>query len=133
MTKQNSFLEKICRDFIKYFELADYDNMRKILSKEIKSYVTNAEGGVNLIVGSEELIKNLSYMDVKIVKPKLNITQIAVVDRIQVMFMVEIKAKRQGKELHNFATFLLNIKDGLIYEMRMVEALPEYSDEFWKS
>ena len=133
MTKQNSFLEKICIDFIKYFELADYDNMRKLLSKEIKSYVTNAEGGVNLIVGSEELIKNLSYMDVEIVKPKLNITQIAVVDRIQVMFMVEINAKRQGKELHNFATFLLNIKDGLIYEMRMVEALPEYSDEFWKS
>jgi len=107
--------------------------MRKVLSKEIKSYVTNSEGGVNLIVGSEELIKNLSYMDVKIVKPKLNITQIAVVDRIKVMFMVEIKAKRQGKELHNFATFLLNIKDGLIYEMRMVEALPRYSDEFWKS
>ena len=98
MTKQNIFLEKICRDFIKYFELADYDNMRKILSKEIKSYVTNAEGGVNLIVGSEELIKNLSYMDVKIVKPKLNITQIAVVDRIKVMFMVEIK------------TILVNIK-----------------------
>jgi len=47
--------------------------------------------------------------------------------------MVEIKAKRKGRELHNFAAFLMDIRDRRISKMRMVEALPAYSDEFWSA
>ena len=43
------------------------------------------------------------------------------------------QARRKGRELHNFAAFLMDIAEGKIRQMRMVEALPAYSDEFWKA
>lgn len=46
--------------------------------------------------------------------------------------MVEIKAERKGRTLHNFAAFLMDVRKGRIQAMRMVEALPAYSDAFWK-
>ncbi len=99
----------------------------------MKSYISNADGGVNVLNGSDALICSLQSLDVKIVKPSIRITQIATIKKSQVMVMIEIKAQRKNKSLHNFATFLLNFKDGLINELHMVEALPAYSDEFWKN
>ena len=47
--------------------------------------------------------------------------------------MVEIKAERNNKSLHNYATFLVEILDSKIVSVHMVEALPEYSSLFWKA
>lgn len=46
--------------------------------------------------------------------------------------MVEIGAERKGRSLHNYAAFLIDVKDGKIEATRMVEALPAYSVAFWK-
>ena len=45
--------------------------------------------------------------------------------------MVEIYAERKERTLHNFAAFLAVGADQL-RELWMVEALPAYSDEFWR-
>ena len=47
--------------------------------------------------------------------------------------MVEIHAARRGRTLHNHAAHLLSVRDGLIHEWWMVEALPAESDAFWST
>jgi len=49
------------------------------------------------------------------------------------MVMVEIRAERNGRSLHNFSAFLAKTHEGQISELWMVEALPAYSDAFWQS
>ena len=46
--------------------------------------------------------------------------------------MVEIRAERKQRSLHNFAAFLATVADDRITELWMVEALPAYSDQFWQ-
>jgi hypothetical protein len=53
------------------------------------------------------------------------------IDDELVLSMVEIRAKREGRELHNFAAFLARITGGRIADLWMVDARPAYSDEFW--
>jgi len=45
--------------------------------------------------------------------------------------MVEIRAERGGKTLHNHAAYLSLVQEGQVTELWMVEALPAYSDDFW--
>jgi hypothetical protein len=53
------------------------------------------------------------------------------IDDELVLSMVEIRAKREGRELHNFAAFLARITAGRIADLWMVDARPADSDEFW--
>jgi hypothetical protein len=50
-----------------------------------------------------------------------------------VIAMVEVKAGRGVEQLHNHAAHCLFVRDGLVAEWWMVEALPAESDEFWSS
>ena len=45
--------------------------------------------------------------------------------------MVESRAERGGRDLHNFGAFLAEVCDGKVTRLWMVDALPAYSDEFW--
>ena len=45
--------------------------------------------------------------------------------------MVEIRAERGGRTLHNFAALLLRVADGRISEWWMADAKPAESDAFW--
>ena len=56
-----------------------------------------------------------------------------VVDADKVLLMVEVRAERGGRRLHNFAGHLLRIDGGRIAEWWMVDAKPAESDEFWSS
>jgi hypothetical protein len=48
--------------------------------------------------------------------------------------MVEIRAERLGRSLHNFAAILVRLSDERkMIEYRMVEALPLESDRFWSA
>lgn len=125
-------LEKLTTEFIQSFETGKSKKLKDIMTDDVKSYITNAEGGINLLDGRDVFIHNIEKLDVKTVKLAVKITQMVKVSQNQVMVMVEIKTKRKGRSLHNFAAFLITFKDGLINEIRMVEALPAYSDEFWK-
>src|SRR3990167_3416710 len=126
-------IEKIISDFVHAFAQTDYEKLEKLLAVDVISYVTNAQGGVNMLKGRDALIQSIQAVDYKSVKPDISITQLLKINENQGMVMVEIKAQRKGKTLHNFAAHLINTKQDLISEIRIVEALPAYSDEFWKN
>ena len=60
----------------------------------------------------------------------VTVTQSVTVAEDQVLAMVEVKATRNGRSLHNHAAFLSRFAHGRIAELWMVDALPSYSDEF---
>jgi hypothetical protein len=128
---KNPSLEDIMSKFVSVF-CTDYDQMEKLLDPAVISYITNAEGGVDKVQGREALMTRIRAMNTVGVTFTLTITQMVTVKPEQGLMMVEIKAGRSGKTLHNFAAFLIDIKDNHISQLRMVEALPSYSDEFWK-
>ncbi len=122
----------VVRAFVEAFDRADEAAMNDLLAENLTSYITNADGGVNRLDGRDAFMASVNAMDIGSVNPDLTITQIAPVGPGQVMAMVEIKAERKGRTLHNHAAFLMTVRGGRIREMRMVEALPAYSDSFWK-
>ena len=69
--------------------------------------------------------------DLRAAGGRLRVTQVLPVDEERVMTMVEIRAERGGRDLHNFAAFLAQVGDGRVTKLWMVDALPAYSDEFW--
>lgn len=132
MNNKNFDPKKIVTEFVQAFASGDTEKLRSIMAKEIKSYITNAEGGVNLLDGCDAFISNIEALDVKSVKPKVRITQMLTINENQVMMMIEGKMERKGRSFQNFAAYLMTFKDGLINEIQMVEAYPAESDEFWK-
>ena len=133
MAEPDRAAEAIVTSFIKAFAQADYRKMAGLLAQDVESYVTSAEGGVKRLDGRDAYMQNIEAFDYATVRPSADITQILTVKPGQVMVMVEIKAKRKGRELHNFAAFLMDVRGGEISKLRMVEAMPAYSDEFWNA
>lgn len=127
-----SAAETVVTDFIDAFGQGDYDRMASLLADDVESYVTNAQGGSSLLRGRDAYMAAIESIDYREVAPSVAITQILWVKPDQVLVMVEIKAERKGITLHNFAAFLMDVQKGQIQAMRMVEALPAYSDAFWK-
>ena len=74
---------------------------------------------------------SIDALHIETVRPSIKATQIAPVSSDQVM--VEIRANRKGRILHNFAAFLMSVSEGQITRVWMVEALPAESDAFWKA
>jgi len=128
---KESEIKSMVFDLVQAIERSDYKTVEKYFANDIKNYVTNKEGGINLVVGAQEYINALQSMNFRKVKPTLSITQIHVISNNQAMFMLEVNARKLDKTLHNFATFLIDIEGTKIVTMRMVEALPRYSDQFW--
>ena len=120
----------VMRRLIEAFSAGDQDAMRSRLAEEMTAYVTNAEGGVDRVDGREAYVQRL--LALKAPELSIDVTQSATVAPDQSLTMVEIRAEREGKSLHNFAAFLTRVQGGEVVELWMVEALPEYSDEFWK-
>ena len=126
-------IQKIIKHFFQAFDDADYATMQNLLAKNLKSYITNAEGGVNLLEGSEALMQGIKNLDIGNVTHSITVPQITTIKPTQAMVMFEIKAERKGKKLHNHAAYLMDFdSDHKICKIHMVEALPAYSDEFWK-
>lgn len=119
--------------FIEAFARFDYPGMARRLAVDARSYVTQPDGGVALVKGRDAYMKTIASVDYASADLAMNITQILEVGPGRVMVMVEIRAARKGRELHNFAAFLIDVRGGQITTMRMVEARPAYSDEFWKA
>ena len=133
MADPNPSAEATVSGFIEAFGRADYKTMAALLAPDVESYVTTPDGGVKRLDGRDAYMRNIEAFDYARVRPSADITQILTVKPGQVMVMVEIKAERKGRKLHNFAAFLMDVQEGQISAMRMVEALPAYSDEFWNA
>lgn len=121
--------EHVFRALIEAFATRDLDRMRSLLADDVVAYVTNAVGGVDRVDGAEGYMRRVP--DVSDAEYTVEVTQAVTVAASQVLGMVEIRAERGTKTLHNHAAFLVRVQDGLVTEIWMVEALPAYSDEFW--
>lgn len=105
--------------------------MQSTVAEDITASVTNAEGGVDLVPGRGSYLQRLLALKAPL---SASVTQSVNVSRGHALVMVEIRAQRKQKRLHNFAAFLATVRDDQIFEFElwMVEALPAYSDEFWR-
>jgi ketosteroid isomerase-like protein len=122
----------LARRLLEAFSAADFEGMRATLDEDLVAYITNSQGGLDRVDGREEYLSRVETMDLPSARFSVELTQAPVtVDSDQVLVMVEIRAQRGGRSLHNFAAHLLRIADGRITEWRMVEAKPAESDEFW--
>jgi hypothetical protein len=72
-------LERLARDLFEAYGGGDLETMRSLLAEDLSAYITNAAAGVDRVEGATTS---------------------------RVMTMIEIKAERQGRMLHNFAAFL---------------------------
>jgi ketosteroid isomerase-like protein len=122
----------VSRRFLEAFSAADLEGMRALLAEDVVAYVTNAEGGMDEVEGREAYLSRVQAMDLPAARFSVELTQRPVtVGPDQVLVMVEIRAQRGARSLHNFAAHLLRIAGGRITEWRMVDAKPAESDAFW--
>jgi ketosteroid isomerase-like protein len=122
----------VARRLLEAFSAADVDGMRALLAEDVVAYVTNAEGGMDEVEGREAYLSRLDAMDLPSAEFSVELTQRPVtVGPDQVLIMVEIRARRGARSLHNFAAHLVRIAGGRITEWRMVDAKPAESDAFW--
>jgi hypothetical protein len=124
--------ESIARELIEAFCAADTQRMRSLLADDLRAYITNREGGVDA-VGAEDYLRRVAATDLPSAQLKLAITQLVLPRPEMVLAMVEVNAARGGRTLHNHAAHCLFVRDGLVAEWWMVEALPAESDAFWSS
>lgn len=127
-----STAEDTVRRFVEAFDAADLAGINYCLAEDLLSDVTQADGTTALLEGRDAYSKAIAAMDIATVRPSIKATQIAPVSGDQVMVMVEIRASRKGRHLHNFAAFLMQVRENRICRIWMVEALPAESDRFWK-
>lgn len=120
---------RLAQRFFEAYGEGDLDTVRSVLADDLVAYVTDAEGGVDLVEGRDRYMERLP--DLRAAGGRLEVTQVLEVDAQQVLTMVEIRASRKGRDLHNFASFLARIRDGRVTHLWMVEAHPAYSEEFW--
>jgi ketosteroid isomerase-like protein len=122
-------LERLARDLFEAYGEGDLETMRSLLAEDLSAYITNAAAGVDRVEGRDNFMSRLP--DLAGAELSTAITQIVGIDEERVMTMIEIKAERQGRMLHNFAAFLARASEGQVVELWMVDAKPAYSDEFW--
>jgi hypothetical protein len=124
--------ESVARELIEAFRAADTQRMRSLLADDLRAYVTNRDGGVDE-VGAEEYLRRVAAMGLSGAQLRLTVTQAVAPRPEMVIAMVEVNAARDGRTLHNHAAHCIFVRDGLVTEWWMVEALPAESDAFWAS
>ena len=132
MVAETRSAESIARQLVDAFCAVDIHRMRALLADDLKAYVTNPEGGVDE-VGADEYVERVARMDLPTAQFTLDVTQAVEPRPDMVLAMVEISASRGDRTLHNHATHCFFVRDGLVAEWWMVEALPAESDAFWSS
>ena len=109
------------------------ETVRSSFAPDVRAFITNASGGTDLVEGSEALARRFPDFAAMADSFQATVTQTHEIDDRSVLFMVEIKAERLGRSLHNFAGILIRLTEGKMSEYRMVEALPAESDRFWSA
>ncbi len=118
--------------FVAAMEASDMETVAACFDPTVRAFITNAAGGTDLVEGSDNLRRRFPDFAAMADTFQANVTQVHEITASTVLFMVEIRAERKGRSLHNFAGILIRLSDeGRMTEYHMVEALPEESDRFW--
>jgi ketosteroid isomerase-like protein len=120
---------ELARSFFGAYARGDREASAALLADDVTAYVTNASGEADVVTGRDDYMARVP--DLQSAAGSIEVTQVLEIDDELVMSMVEIRARRKGRELHNFAAFLARIAGGRIVDLWMVDAKPAYSDEFW--
>lgn len=120
---------EISRAFFEAYGEGDTETVRSLLAPDAVSFITNADAGTDRVEGRDGFMSRLP--DLEGAELSTSITQVVGIDEQRAMAMIEVKAERRGRSLHNFAAFLTRSADGLITHLWMVDAKPSYSDDFW--
>jgi len=121
--------EALLRSLFDAYARGDREAAGSLLADDLTAFVTNARGGADLVRGRDDYMARVP--DLESAEGSIEVTQVLEIDPELVLSMVEIRARREGRELHNFAAFLARVAEGRIAELWMVDARPSYSDEFW--
>jgi ketosteroid isomerase-like protein len=118
--------------FLAAFDAGDLAAMRGCLADDAVAYVTGPDGAPLPVAGADGYVAAIEAMDLPSARYSVTRTQAPVpVDDDLVLVMVEVRAHRDGRDLHNFAAHLARVVDGRITRLWMVEAKPAESDAFW--
>lgn len=120
---------EVSRSFFQAYADGDREKAASILAGDLVAYITTADAGVDEVHGRDAYMARVP--DLEAAGGSAEVTQVVGIDDERAMTMVEIKAERKGKTLHNFAGFLARVSGDEIAELWMVDARPSYSDEFW--
>jgi ketosteroid isomerase-like protein len=120
---------EISRALFEAYGDGNMETMRSLFASEAVSFITNGEGGVDRVEGRDGFMARLP--DLSGAEISTAITQVVEIDPERAMTMVEVKAARGGRTLHNFAAFLTRLSEGRVVELWMVDAKPAESDDFW--
>lgn len=132
MTAASEEAARVAEEFLAAFSAADFERMRTLLDEGLVAYVTDAEGEEQEVHGRDAYLERIEAMDLPGARFSVELTQRPVlVSPELVMIMVEVRAERKGRKLHNFAAHLLRVSGGRVAEWRMVDAKPAESDRFW--
>jgi hypothetical protein len=122
------------RRFVEAMTSSDMATVRASFDPHVRAFITNAEGGTELVEGSDALGRRFPDFAAMADTFDATVTQVHELDDRTVLFMVEIRAHRLGRSLHNFAAFFIRLSDeDTMIEYHMVEALPSESDRFWSA
>jgi ketosteroid isomerase-like protein len=122
-------LETLVRSFFDAYGLGERERAASFLAEDLTAFITNGDAGVDEVRSRDEYMARVP--DLRAAGGSLHVTQVVAVDDERVLSMVEIRAARSEKVLHNFAGFLARVRHDQIVELWMVDARPAYSDEFW--
>ena len=123
---------EVARRLLEAFNDGDIDRMRTLMDPELDAWVTYAAGEAQRLTGADAYLDRVAAMDLPAVSYRVTPTQapVALEDDL-ILLMVEVRAERDGRRLHNFAAHVLRVRDGKVTEWRMADAKPDESDRFW--
>jgi ketosteroid isomerase-like protein len=119
--------------FLDAFNRADFETLRAVLGDDLVAHVTTDDGGDAVVEGPIAYVGSLREMVQRAgATYTVTLTQDPVsIPPDSVLVMLEIRATRGDRRLHNFSGQLFRIRDGLIREIHMVDAKPAESADFW--
>ena len=124
--------QSVVRRFVAAFRSGDLDTVTALLAPGFVGHITTADGGVRS-ANRDAFVASVRAMDVASAQLQLDVPNLVEVEPGRILVMVEVRAERSGRSLHNFSGQLATVRDGLITDLWMVDALPAESDRFWTS
>jgi len=105
--------------FIELMKMADYPEMKDLLSDDLVAYLTNSKGEVDKLEGKTAYIQRFSAID----RPReiqMNIVQMVSLVPDQILMMLEVAVNDAGKSIVNHAAYLVKFDHKKIQEIWMV-------------
>lgn len=121
---------ELVRRFFECYDQGQIEAAGELLAPDLVAEITEADGTATMVRGRDEYLARVP--DLRAAGGSARLTQVVDVDADRTLAMIEIRAERNGRTLHNFAGFLVVVRDGLIAELWMVDAKPAESESFWR-